>query len=213
MLETFKTFKKLGDLYDRLETVEETVENYQNCDDPYEKNLMYAKVFCHVFGMAYKRTNSYDCRLLGESEKVELVIDAVNNVLEVFDVKKGYKLTTLFAHSLERQIYRVKKNNMLHKHRAHYTAKNFEKDEDWSNKPQNRYQDSGIIEIEILETLRKIEDITENDLKYCSIVMRYDRESISDSDIARIMKISPSALFQLKKRLQKKLSGTSLVTT
>lgn len=203
MRETYESLKTLGNLYRGTETLEEIAINYQNTEDP----IILAYVFTKQYGLIYGVVQKYF--YLTEDDFASFAVEEVHKVLMNYNpyAEKKASVRTMIVRYLERRLYAETKNLSYQKRSANNTADSYEvyvADLNTGSKSMS-YKEDQFEMIELLELVEKVDNLTKNEIEYCRIIMQ-SGDKVKATDIAQELKISSSAVTQIKKSLQGKLS-------
>lgn len=180
---------------------------YQQTKD----TVLLAYTFCELRMHITMRVKTYFN--LTESDKASFALQELETAMLDFKVGKGAKLKTFYTRYLDRRLYAETNMTNHQKRSANNSCGSFEKVTEeiagkHSKKPiQMNYNEDGFGNYEMVRSLEKAEKakvLTDNEIKYCHIIMRESAEIVSDSEVARELSVSPSAINQLKKSLAKK---------
>lgn len=202
MQNTYKNFMELTALYTGNTTnLDNLAIDYQISQDP----VLLAVVFCKQFSYIMTQVDKYF--YLSESDKSSFAVEELHKAMMDFQVGKGAKIQTLYSRYLNRRLYA--ETNMLNhqKRSANNSADSYEA---VMLNNTTGYKEEAFEDYALLSSLEDADILTENELKYCQIIMR-ESSIVTDSEVAREIGVSPSAINQLKKALRKKFMTLSLV--
>jgi|GEM_PF-2589624 DNA-binding CsgD family transcriptional regulator len=194
MQQTYQNMKKLT-VSENFSSnlISSLAAEYQETEDP----VIFAKVFCDLYPYTLTQVNKYFN--LTDEDKASFVLEELHKAMLVYDETKGAKIQTLFSTYLNRRLYAETMMLNHQKRKANYNTGDFEDVEIYQS------SETDFTKIEFMETLKKVDSLTDTELKYCEIVMS-EHQEVTDSEVARALDVSPSAIFQLKKRLKTKLN-------
>lgn len=211
MERTFKQLKDIAQYYRGTEDTDELALRYQETEDA----IILSHVFCKHFGLIITLTQKYR-EVLNEDDITSYALEELHKALMNFRPDSGAKAITLYSRFLSNRLKVEIKVSNYDKRKANILADSFEGDilkdekgdkEDSGYSERMGYDDDNFDQIELLEALRNNKNLTENEYKYCEIIIQEvsDTTQIKDSDIASRLNISSSAVHYIKKSLQKKL--------
>lgn len=180
-------------------SLDECVMYYQDTEDP--------RYLMHVFLKYFPFTVTVADKYFGltEDDKASYAVEELSRAMIHFEPDQGTKIQTLYAKFLSNR-YRYETQQLnTQKRKANSEANSSQYDEEVFPVILTR-TDKAYRDIEFEQSLKKCESLTENEKRYCNIVMN-EPEGISDSDIARDLGVTPAAVYYIKQSLQKKLSG------
>jgi RNA polymerase sigma factor (sigma-70 family) len=203
MRETYENLRELANLYRGTEALEELALNYQNTEDP----IILAYVFTKQYGLIYGVCQKYF--YLNESDFASFSVEEVHKVLMKFDpnAEKVASVRTMIVRYLERRLYKETKELNYQKRSANNTADSYEvfvTEQQTSSKAMS-YKEDKFEMVELIDLVNKVDSLTDNEIKYCKIIMQ-SGDKVKATDIAQELGISSSAVTQIKKSLQGKLS-------
>jgi DNA-directed RNA polymerase specialized sigma subunit len=201
MKNTFKNFQELATLYSgQTSNLDELALNYQESQDP----VLLAVVFCKQYPYILTQVDKYFN--LSEADKSSFAVEELHKAMNDFKTEKGAKIQTLFSRYLNRRLYA--ETNMLNhqKRSANNTADSYE---EVMIQVTQGYDEVGYSDCDFYNSLIDSELLTVNELKYCRIIMR-ETSKLTDSEVARELNVSPSAVNQMKKALKKKFLSLSI---
>ena len=200
MQQTYVNFKNLSSLHTGTTNFNELALEYQSTENP----AILAFCFCQQYPYIVSQVSKYFN--LTEDDKASFAVEELHKSLLDYCTSKGASARTLFSRYLNRRMYA--ETNMLNhqKRSANNSASCYESlVEENSGFSGATTSDDFTNTIDLYESMRKAGCFTDNEIKYCKIILT-DSEITSDSDAAKLLGVSPSAIFQLKKRLKKKFS-------
>lgn len=220
MLNTYKNFRELSKLHTGETNLDQLAIAYQEDESP----ITLAHIFCDQYAYIVSQVNKYF--YLTESDKASFAVEELHKALKDFQEGKGAGVRTLFSRYLNRRLY-AETNMLNHQKRcANTTALNFTDMKMWMSKKGDEpdkdefalvndlvmgKKEEFTDEVDMMLTIESSGIFTDNEVKYCKIIMQ-DSEDSRDSDVARMLKVSPSAINQMKKSIKKKFVSLSLAT-
>lgn len=205
MNDTFKNLKSIAEMYEGNKNDLDLIAiEYQKTKD----NVLLAVTFCELYQHISLRVNKYFN--LTESDKASFALQELETAMLDFRTGKGAKLKTFYTRYLDRRMYAETNMTNHQKRSANNSCGSFESvNEEIVGKGSKKksfnmkYTEDGFGNYEMMESLEKAKVLTENEIKYCKIIMR-ESSIVTDSEVARELSVSPSAINQLKKSLAKK---------
>lgn len=189
------TIIEMGKLYEnQKQTIEEVISYYKETKD----DIAYAYVFKKVYNLYRNIADKYFTINLSDSESIAttVLLKAIND----FDANKGVKFTTMFSTYLNRAFYGESKAQGYHKNSSNYSASSLSNMmDDGTYNPAD--DDYNYIDVELKETINAVQ-LSDIERNVCLLLT----QSLTDSEIARTLKTSPSRINYTKKNLKKKLS-------
>lgn len=196
MYQTFKNFREmLAELQIPVE-LDEVVELYHDYDDIYAIAIIYVNQYGHL-----KHVTDKFPRLTSE-DKCSFILEEIVQALKNYDHTKGVKIQTVVSTYVYRRCYA---ENKMREHQKRMI--------DYDTTLTSSYEayveaniDKGMTDFYQCELISYLEslDLTENELKYCKIVSSGEH-SIKDSDVARMMGVTPAAINYIRKKLSSKI--------
>lgn len=193
MYGTYHRLLELAGLYEEEETNCELAIKYQVNEDPIYLAVIYCRYFAYIKSTAGRYFNITD------ADKESYALEELHKSMLDYKITGGAKVQTLFITYYNNRLRAETQSMNLQKRAANNNCEDFEE----TAEIFNGYIDDEINIIELSTALDQMEQLTENEKMYCKIVIQTDE--IKDIDIAKQLGISSSAIFQLKKRLAKKL--------
>lgn len=193
MYETYKNFSRLSELYQGKEDNSSLVKRYKDEQDP----IYLAEIFCRYF--PYIQTTSEKYFYLTEADKASFAIEELHRSMMDFNEDRGTKIQTLFITYYNNRLRTETQSLNLQKRKANNNCDSYEN----AATLFDGYVDGELAIVELQAALEQSGILSENELAYCKIIIKSD--NIKDSDVAKKLGISPSAIYQLKQRLRKKL--------
>lgn len=212
MTTTYNQLKELSALYRGPKNFNQIALDYQDTEDA----ILLSYTFCENMGLISQITQSYFG--LTEMDVDSYALEELHKAMMHFKEDSGAKLTTLYSRFLKNRL------------RAETQALNYDKrvanakvdsldGEDSENEfglantyKMQGYHEDRFNEIDILTALTRNDALTENEFKYCQIIVKEvrDVEAINNSEIAEQLNMTSAGLHYLKKSLRKKLGvGTN----
>lgn len=192
MYTTYKNLLILSDLYEGEETNSNLALKYQQTKDPIFLAVVYTRYY------AYIKTTADNYFNLTDADKASFAIEELNKALLDYKLERGAKVQTLFIKYYKNRLRQETQATNLYKRRANNNCDNYETAEIFEGYKESSF---GFVELEL--ALEQADLLTENEKMYCKIIMSSD--NVNDSDVAKKLEISPSAIFQIKKRLRTKI--------
>ena len=149
-------------------------------------------------------TNKYF--YLTDQDKASFAVEELHKAMKDFDSTKGAKIQTLFSRYINNRLRTETQSLSYQKRTANNTAESYE----FASELTNGYDQADYSEIEFIQMLEQSKLLTENELKYCKIVMK-DHIDVRDSDVARAMNVTPSAVNQMKKSIFRKFTSLQII--
>lgn len=202
MQTTYKNFKELSTLYTgQTSNLDALALEYQQTEDP----IILAVVFCKQYPYILTQVEKY--YNLSESDKSSFSVEELHKAMLDFQTGKGAKIQTFFSRYLNRRLYKETWVLSHQKRSANNSADSYEA----VMQVKAGYDEAGFSDCDFIYSLENSNLLTENELKYCRIIMR-ETAKLTDSEIARELSVSPSAVNQMKKSLKKKFMSLSVAT-
>lgn len=182
----------LAELYKNpSNNLEQTVIEYQQTNDPVCFSFVFCKLFPH---MLWRTQNFY---MFSPQDKASYCVEQLLKAMTNFDPQKNVKIKTLFDKYLMNKLQNELK--FISTSMRKINNETVKLDEDC----QIVYMDANLSNVDFLESLKKL-SLNDSELRYCQLVMRGEVEK--DSEIARIIGISPAAINYIRSRLRQKLT-------
>jgi DNA-directed RNA polymerase specialized sigma subunit len=203
MLNTYKALKPLAT---KLRTAEDrSNENFNRMALEYQVTQdqhIFATIFCEMFPYLIKNRDTFPS-YVNEADIGSYSLESLHNALMNFDPSKGAGIRTLYVRFLRGKFrehaslmgnqVRCANNNAVSLEMAIMEGK--------LEYEEGRYSGS-----ELLESIKQAEGISPTEIKYCELVMNPENFLYSDSDIAKMLGITPAAVNYIKKSLARKLT-------
>lgn len=208
MNQTFKNFREIASLYEGSTKLEDVAVAYQSAtliSDEQEQSLLFAVAFVGVFKFSKAICREY--YNLTEEDNVSYVIESLLKSLLNFSLGKA-KFLTFFAKYLKNKLREETQYTQLQKRKANNCASSVEEMRESESRKKKKVEgsiDDNLITVDTSQTLHTA-NLTDNEIKYCHIIMKYDKEQITSTEIAQILNVSSSAISQMKQGLRKKLA-------
>lgn len=195
MYETYKNLRKLSELYTGQTDLAQVAQHYQTTQCP----ITFSYAFVKVWTISVSVSKRYYG--LTEEDKVSFVTEELHKALIDFNVTKNDALHNFYSVYLRRRFYA--ETQMLHmdKRKANTAATSYE---ELAVTFEGR-NDNNLEVAEINLFLQQGDNLSEKEQRYCQIVANSTGNLIKDSDAAKLMGISASAINQMRKRLATKL--------
>lgn len=193
MLNTLKNFQDLSKLYTGTKNLDQSAIEYQSTNDP----VILAYVFVKSFPLIVNQANKYF--YLTESDKASYAVEELHRSMIDFEEGKGAKIQTFFSRYLNNRLRAETQALNMDKRKSNNASESYEAIMEIAS----GYFESGYDDVEFTNLLETSFNLSENELKYCKIVMTNTLD-VKDSDIARVMGITPAAVHYMKKSLAKK---------
>lgn len=200
MEKTYLNFLRMAELYEGEGDNNELVREYKRTKDP----IYLAEIFCRYYPYIQKIASRYFN--LTDADKASFAVEELHKSMNDFDEKMNTQIQTLFVAYYSNRLRAETQSMNLQKRKANNNCDSFEQT---AVSILEGYRDDKLDIIEIQTALEQSGILTENELEYCKIIIGSD--NVRDSDVARELNISPSAVFQIKKRLSKKLDLINLL--
>lgn len=195
-MNSYSHFRPLANLHTGSEDLGELALEYQADKDP----VKFAYVFVTLYPLIRVTVERYF--YLTDEDKESLAIEELHRSMLDFRSDGGAQLQTLFTRYLTRRMYSATKMANHQKRKANNGAECFGIVSESSTQSERGYG-----EVEFAETLVTTKGLTENELRYCRLIMSdSDHTHGKDSDAARVLGITPAAIHYIKKALARKLS-------
>lgn len=191
----YKNLLPMANMYEGENDSTEITELYQQTQDP--KYLSY--IFCNYY--RYIRTVADRYFYITEQDKGSYAIEELHKAMLDYDSSKGAKIETLYVAYYERRLRMETQALNTHKRKANNECEDYAE----TVEINEGAFDSELAMAEIALALEQSAILTENELAYCRIIML--DENTKDSDVAKLLDVSASAVHQMKKRIAKKLSA------
>jgi hypothetical protein len=195
MKNTYRNFGQLSKLYYNQEAdINYVVLDYQATNDP----VCLAFVFCKLFPYTILQTNKY--HHITTEDKASFAVEELSKAMRDYSpLSKKAKIQTLFDRYLHNRLRMETEKVSFHNRRANNGADNYEFVAD-----KTIYMESQYDQVEFIETLRSM-NLSDNALKYCELIVRTSDNKIKDTDIAKMLGISSTAIHYIKESLVSKL--------
>lgn len=195
MEDTYQSLRQLAELYKENGTLHDAVEQYKLTKDP----ILISHVFCQFY--AYIRTQSSKYFYLTSSDKASFAVEELDKAMNDFDPSYGVKLLTLFDRYYNNRLRSETQMLQHHKRCANNASINYE---DWGESIVAHQAD--YLDVEFSVTITQGGELTENELKYCELIMD-NGDKIRNTDIAYALGISSAAVTYIKRSLRNKLNS------
>lgn len=196
MYNTLKHFKPMAENLRTFKNTTEAVDYYRETGD--------CRVICYLFINQYGHLKNISKKYtkLTDDEKASFVVEEIEKALNHYDASKGAQIQTLISTYVYRRLYAENKMREHQKRKVDYdneiTSSYEVYIENNVEKGMRDYYESELTNY--LETM----DLTDNELEYCKIVSS-EKSGLSDSDVAKMMGVTPAAINYIKKKLKTKL--------
>lgn len=202
MLSTYKSFQSLAKMYDNhTEDLDLITLEYQENGDV----VNFAVVFCKLFPFIRNQSDKYF--YLTDSDKASFAVEELNKAMTDFKSDQGAKIQTFFSRYLNNRLRAETQMLSHHKRKTNNSCESYEA----FTEIKKGYTEQGYDDSEFAEMLKQME-LNDNELKYCQIIIN-DTIHVKDSDAAKQIGISSTAIKYMKKRLAKKLFSPISVQT
>lgn len=207
MNETYSQLKDLAKLYRGGDNANDIALSYQEQEDA----VLLAYVFCKNFGLTVTITQSYFG--LTDEDLASFALEELHKAMLNFKSDGGAKLVTLYSKYLKNRL-RVETQSLNYdKRKSNNLTESFDgpvdEEENGASSYSNSmgYDEGRFNEIELMLSLADKVELTENEYRYCEIIVEEvsDVAQIKDSEIASRLNISSAAVHYMKKSLQKKI--------
>lgn len=189
----YENLLELAELYEGERDSTEIAEMYQKTQDPIYLSTIFCDYYLYVKSIANQYFNITD------EDKGSFALEELHKAMMDYDSSKGAKVETLFITYLRNRLRTETQAMEMQKRRANNSCEDF----DDSEVIFYGYEDNKLDIAEIEIALKQSELFSDNELAYCRIIMEDD--NTKDSDVAKILEVSASAVHQMKKRIAKKL--------
>ncbi len=208
MMETYRTLRELANLHTGTNTNEEIALMYQQSEDP----VLLAYMYCNNLGGWESMTKDFFS--LSTSDIESFVLEEIHSAMLKYDPKRGASFFTIVGHFIKNRLRNEVTTLLYEKRKINLNADSYE---GMLESPEIGFKHSGIVDdninsIDLLETLSKDESLTENEYKYCEIIIKEiaDPRHIKDSEIAARLNVTSAAVHYMKKSLKRKLQAILL---
>jgi DNA-binding CsgD family transcriptional regulator len=216
MKETYQNLKELAALYQGNGDLNEIAMEYKKTEDA----ILLSYAFCKLYPLIYSTCENYFG--LTEEDKSSFALEELHKSMLDYRRDGGAQLQTLFNRYLNRRLRAETQMLNYDKRKSNLYAESFEgtivedekgNKEDTGYSNELGYEEQGFDKVELLLTLADKAGLTENEFKYCEIIINEvsNVKHINDSEIASRLKISSAAVHYIKRSLQKKLAKLSNV--
>lgn len=210
MIETYRQLKELAGLHTGETNVNKLALDYQNTED----TIILSYIFCKHFGLTVTQTDKYFG--LTDEDMASFALEELHKALMHYRTDGGAQVTTLYSRFLNNRLRKETIDLTYDKRKSNYVADSFEGEIEENDKGdvsstgfanELSYNDEGISEVELLMSLAETQELTENEFRYCEIIVSEvsDTCNIKDSEIASRLNISSAAVHYIKKSLRKKI--------
>lgn len=192
---TYKSFSRIAELYQGDSETAAICTEYQQSHDDVLLCYMYVQNFPVILNLAKKYFH------LTDNDKESFAVEELRKAMLDFNPSKGSQLTTLFYTYYNRRLYAESSQLRYNKRRLNYDTTTLDSAQDVSNPiAENRYAD-----IELEEALRHQAGLTDNEVKYCTFVIREEGHIPTNTEAARAIGVTNAAITYIKRSLAKKL--------
>lgn len=211
MNETYNHLREIATLYRGTEVMEKIALEYQDVEDAAQ--LSYA--YCKNIGL----TSMVSSKFFGltEDDISSFSLEEFHKALLHYRADGGAKLVTLYSRFLNNRLRTETQSLNYDKRKSNSNADSFEGSMLEGDAGDVRstgmstklgYEETSFKEIELLMSLAEKDELSDNEYKYCEIIVREvsDVTQIRDTEIAKKLNISSAAVHYIKKSLQKKLA-------
>jgi DNA-directed RNA polymerase specialized sigma24 family protein len=209
MIETYRQLKELSALYQGTEDTNQVALQYQDEEDA----ILLSYVFCKHFGLTVTLTGKYFG--LSQEDFASFALEELHKAMMHYRTDGGAKLTTLYSRFLNNRLrtetqfinYDKRKSNNMTESFDSNPAESTETTDSSSHAEHIGYSEDSFSEIELLMSLADKGELTENEYRYCEIIIKEvtDVTQIKDSEIASRLNLSSAAVHYIKERLRKKI--------
>lgn len=195
MYQTYKNFKNLTTLYTGETSDPSTLAiEYQKTQDPVLLAVVYCEQFAYILTQVEKYFN------LTDEDKASFSVEELHKAMMNYNPQGGAKLPTLYSRYLNN---RLRAETQMSNHQKRSANNQCECYEAITMNVEG-VEDDRLKDLEFYHSLEQSGMFTENEIALCKIVMN-DTIHIKDVDIAKQLKVSSSAITQMKRSLAKKL--------
>ena len=213
MNETYNQLAELSTLYRGNGNMNEIAMEYQDTEDA----ILLSYAHCKNWGLTWLKSEKFFG--LTEDDVQSFALEEMHKAMLHFSPTGGAKLQTLYVRFLTNRLRTETQSLNYDKRKSNSMTESMEEEfNDMSEhtasssshmkKLKLGYEESTFKEIELLMSLAENEELSENEYKYCEIIVSEvsHLEQVTDSDIAKRLNISSAAVHYIKKSLQKKLT-------
>ena len=207
---TFNSLKELAALYQGPKDMNQVALDYQ--ENP-EDAILLSHAYCTNIGYIFTQTDKFFN--LDSDSMASFVLEEIHRSMMAYEPGKGASWLTLFGRFLTNRLRAETQALNCDKRKSNNMVESFDgafefDEEESSNKDLSGligYEEEAFNEIELLMSLAEKEEITENEYKYCEIILKEVKSptSINDSEIAEKLQVSSAAVHYMKKKLRNKI--------
>lgn len=208
MQETYTTLGKVAELYEGPKELEELAFEYQFNEDP----AAFAYAFRKLFGtMVQIAKSKYG---LDYEDKVSICCEELHSALMNYERRGGSEkkatLHTMYAKYLNRRFYAETRLTNMDKRKANSPENCTPQGDDSYMEKLTADTTQEYNAIELVQAIDSSDNLTRREKDYCKHLVTSTGALSKDSEIAKELGVSPSAINQLKKRLADKLPASLL---
>lgn len=202
MYDTYTNLKRLAENWEGNNDLREVTAHYQKTEDP----IAFSFIFTRVWKVSLSITKNFFG--MTEDDMGSYMTEELHKALMNYDLNHTQSVQYFYSVFLKRRFYSETKSLNYNKRKANQNTTSFtinEGDSGGELQYQPEDKDNPFERIDLRLVLDKITDLTETERKYCYQVGLTTGNEPKDSDIARELGVSSSAITQAKKKLINKL--------
>lgn len=211
MNETYNHLREVAAMYRGTEDAEQIALDYQIDEDATKISYLY----CKNIGLTLTVSDKFFG--LTEDDISSYALEELHKAMLHYRPDGGAKLTTLYSRFLQNRLRTETQSLNYDKRKSNSNTESLEGTITESDGGDVRstgmdgklgYEEPIFKEIELLMSLSKKEELSDNEYKYCEIIVSEisDITQVRDSEIAKRLDISSAAVHYIKKSLQKKIA-------
>lgn len=193
MYNTYKNLRRIAEMSNERGDISSLALKYQKNQD-----MMYLSViFCEYF--PYIRQTADNYFNLTDEDKSSYVLEEIHKSLMDYDETRNAKIQTIMITYIKNRLRSETQQTNMQKRKANNQTSSYE---NTAGIFEGKHS-GGLDKVEMNTTIEQMKALSENEKEYCKIVSSDD---YTDSDVARIMNVTASAINQMKKRIKKKIT-------
>ena len=193
MYNTYKNMRRIAEMGKEMNDISNLAERYQQNQD-----MVYLSViFCEYF--PYIRQTADNYFNLTDEDKSSYILEEIHKSLMDYDASRNTKIQTIMMKYIKNRLRSETQQTNMQKRKANNQTASY----DNTLGIFEGKHSGGLDRVEMDTTIEQMKSLSENEKEYCKIVSSND---YTDSDVARVMNVTASAINQMKKRIKRKIT-------
>src|SRR5699024_7336603 len=193
MYNTYKNMRRIAEMGKEMNDISNLAERYQQNQD-----MVYLSViFCEYF--PYIRQTADNYINLTDEDKSSYILEEIHKSLMDYDASRNTKIQTIMMKYIKNRLRSETQQTNMQKRKANNQTASY----DNTLGIFEGKHSGGLDRVEMDTTIEQMKSLSENEKEYCKIVSSND---YTDSDVARVMNVTASAINQMKKRIKRKIT-------